>query len=160
MIQIGFSKRSGNVLSWIIRQITNARFSHCWLLIDDPYFGIPIVLQASTEGFTTITYSDFQIKNQVVTLINPKVSLDSGLHTAWSWLGTSYDTFGLIGMSFVMLGRVLKRRWNNPLASSSGMFCSEAIIKLLQLPNVAYPNADMLNPIDTGPEDLYNFLNK
>jgi len=158
MIQIGFSRINNNPLSWFIRKITKAQISHTWLLIDDPFFGIPMVLQASTEGFVPIPLEKFQQVSTVVNVIAPKISLDNAVHDFWKKLGTGYSYEGLVGMSWVELGRIFNRQWNNPLGSKTSFFCSQVVVLILQA--AGYPGIDALNPVDTGPEDLYNFLIK
>jgi hypothetical protein len=158
MVQVGFSYKSGNPLSWLIRKVTGSTCSHAWLLITDPYFGEPVVLQASLEGFTLDSYARFCTKNTVVAVVNPVIPLDAALHTAWPALGTPYDYLGLFGMSWVMLGRALRRNWKNPLSSSSEMFCSEAVVEQVLAP-AGYPGVASLGlPQDINPQALLSFL--
>jgi hypothetical protein len=157
-VQIGFSYKKGNILSWLIRKVSGSTCSHAWLLIDDPYFGTPVVLQASLEGFTLDTYTRFQASNTVVAVLVPAIPLDGALHTAWPALGTPYDYLGLLGMSWVMLGRALRRNWKNPLSSSGQMFCSEAVVEKLLIP-AGYPGVASLGlPQDVSPQALLAFL--
>ena len=158
MVSIGFSYKRGNPLSWLIRKVTGSACSHAWLLIDDPFFGIPVVLQASIEGFTLDSYARFQTSNTVVAVITPVIPLDEALHKAWASLGTPYDYLGLLGMSWVMLGRFFRRRWNNPLSRASEMFCSEAVDEKLLIP-AGYPDvASLVPPQDLSPDALLEFL--
>jgi hypothetical protein len=158
-VQIGFSYKKGNILSWLIRKVSSSTCSHAWLLIDDPFFGVPMVLQASIEGgFVPMPYARFLTSNTVVEVITPIIPLDAALHTAWPDLGTPYDYLGLFGMAWVMLGRLFHRMWNNPLSSSSEMFCSEAVVEAILIP-AQYPGVDSLGPDqDVSPQALRTFL--
>jgi hypothetical protein len=160
MVHIGFSYKKGNPLSWLIRKVTGSTCSHAWVLIDDPYFGVPVVLQASLEGFTLTTYARFQADNTVVDVVTPVIPLDAALHQAWQALGEKYDYTGLLGMAWVLLGRALRRTWKNPLSHADEMFCSEAIVEQLLIP-AGYPQVATLGglPQDVSPQVLRTFLN-
>lgn len=156
MIKIGFSTHKHNLLSAVIRWFTKSEVSHCWLLVDDPFFGAPMVLEASEVGLRLTNYADFKKANDVVFLVETPFPLDAGVHDAWGWLGSAYDFGGLFGMSFVMLGRWLKQKWGNPFASKSARFCSEAIVQILQ--DAKYPGSETCVAQETGPQDLLDFL--
>jgi hypothetical protein len=159
-ILLGFSYKKGNVLSWLIRKVTGSKCSHAWLLIDDPFFGVPVVLQASLEGFTLDTYSRFCASNEVVAIVQPAIPLDQPLRDAWQALGTPYDYLGLLGMSWVMLGRAFHRVWKNPLSSADEMFCSEAVVEQILIP-AKYPGVETLGlPQNVSPAQLLAFLQK
>jgi hypothetical protein len=158
VIRVGFSTGKKNVLSAVIRFFTGSKVSHAWLLLEDTYFGLPLVLEATTEGFRLIPYAKFQAKTTVIEVVDldPTYPVDSGVKQAAQWLGDSYDFGGLLGSAFVLVGRWLKRKWKNPSASSKAMFCSEAVVRVLQASS--YPGADQLDPEATTPQDLLDYL--
>lgn len=159
MIGVGFSTHTANPISRLIRWFTGSKVSHCWLLLEDSFFGVDVlmVMEATETGFRLIPYENFKAQgNDVVAVIVPDHSLDAGIKHAVRWLGAGYDFAGLFGSAFVMLGRWFKRRWRNPLDSPRSMFCSEAVTLVLQA--AAYPGADKLDPSATTPQDLLHFL--
>jgi len=158
MIAVGFSTQTKNPLSAIIRFFTGSPISHTWLLVEDPVFGMKMVMEADEFGIRLIPYDRFQLGNDIKYLITLNSNWDYGLGlaTAGEWLSSMYDFSGLIGMAFVVIGRWLKRKWNNPFASHSAMFCSELVVRFLQASQ--YPGTKDFVPEDTTPQDLLTFL--
>lgn len=155
-VQVGFST-SGDLISRVIRFFTKATVSHTFLVIHSPLLLENMVIEAAWAGFRMTTMSRFKTKNTVVALMEPVVPLDRGLKRAVSWLGESYDYTGLFGMAYViMLGRWLRRKVKNPGHNPHAVFCSEAVAMVLQ--ESRYPGADELNPSETTPGDLYEFM--
>lgn len=157
MIRVGFSTRTKSIFSRLIRWFTGSSVSHAWLVYDDAFFGEDMVIEATEVGFRLIPLANFKAEgNDVVAVVEPKSPLDVGLRAARTWIGESYDFGGLLGASVVILGRWLKRKWRNPLDSPRSMFCSEAVVMVLQASS--YPGAEKLDPSATTPQDLLNFL--
>lgn len=155
--RLGFSTpKKFNPISWIVRKFTKSRCSHTWFVYYDMDFEMDMVMEAHELGFRLIPYSRFEKHNQVVAIITPKTSLDAGLKWSAEWLGTAYDFAGLIGMAWVIIGRMLKKKWKNPLQVSHAMFCSEMAVTAMK--KSLYPNAGSLNQHETSPEDLLDFL--
>jgi len=77
---------------------------------------------------------------------------------AGRYLGSHYDFFGLFGMSFVSLGRVLRRKWKNPCNSTKAMFCSELVATVLK--DSRYPKTETGDfvPSKLSPQDLLEFM--
>ena len=117
-----------------------------------------MVLEATEGGFRIVPLDKFSQQNFVVAVFVPKHSIEAGLKAAVDWLGEHFDYTGLVGMAFVAMGRWLRRKWNNPWASSKAMFCSEAVVRVLQASN--YPGAEDMAPTGTSPEDLLEFFHK
>jgi len=156
VISIGFSYRSGNLVSWVIRKMTHSDVSHAWLLVDDVTLRGKIVMEAGFAGWETESYEQFLAQNTVVATIDMKCDLSKGIEAAREWLGSSYDFMGLLGAFVVIVGRWFKFMWHNPFNSSKTLFCSEAIARVLQEAN--YPGAASLDPGTVTPQDLYTFL--
>lgn len=156
MILIGFSTVPQNPFSRLIRAMTGSRVSHAWLLDTEGFHGVEVVIEATDVGFRLIPFDVFKKQNEVVATFTPPLSLEPGVRVAARWLGERYDFAGLFATSVVLLGRWLKRRWRNPVHSSDALFCSEAVVRVLQASG--YPEADKLVPEDTTPEDLLEFL--
>jgi len=146
-------------MSGLIRWFTKSKVSHAWLLFDDTFFGLQMVLEATEVGFRVLPFANFQAEgNDIVAVVQPAAPLEDGLKDAAQWLGESYDFVGLFGTSFVLLGRWLHRKWKNPLASPHAMFCSEAVTRVLQAAN--YPGSEALVPASTTPQDLLDFFSR
>jgi len=152
---VGFST-SNELVSRLIRFFTKAKVSHTFLVIRAPFLEEDLVIEAAWAGFRATTLRRFKKKNTVVALMKPAVPLDKGLRDALTWLGESYDFGGLFGMAFVLLGRWLRRKVRNPLHDSRAIFCSEANTLVLQASG--YPGADVLDPTETSPADLLEFM--
>jgi hypothetical protein len=157
VVSIGFSTpKSFNPVSWIIRKLTKSRASHTWFLYYDADFEMWMVMEAHELGFRLIPFERFRNRNEVVAIFTTKTSLSDGLKWAAKWLGTAYDFGGLIGMAWVVLGRILKRRWRNPLQNSHAMFCSEMALTVLQLSGVGW--SKLAEPHETSPQDLLDMF--
>lgn len=157
MIRVGFSTHTKSILSRIIRWFTGSKASHAWLLVDDPFFGMEMVMEATETGFRFIPYDNFKAEgNDIVAVLEPAYPLDEGVRQAARWLGESYDFAGLFGSIFVMMGRWLRRKWRNPFDKAHSMFCSEAVVQVLQA--AKYPGAEKFDPSATTPQDLLDFL--
>jgi hypothetical protein len=159
MVRVGFSTRTKNIFSRAIRWLTGSKTSHTWLLFDDTFFGLPMVMEATEVGFRLLPYDNFKAEgNDIIALIEPPYALDEGVQQAARWLGERYDFTGILGSVFVLLGRWLKKKWRNPLAGSKSMFCSEAVVRVMQA--AKYPGSDAFDPEATTPQDLLDFFVK
>lgn len=153
--RVGFSTSKGP-LSAVIRRVMRSPSSHAFLIYYDEDLGTDMVLEAVGEGFHLITLERVKKTSTVVEVIDLKRSLNQGLAFLAGWLGTRYDTAGLLGMGWVLAGRAIRRRWRNPFGSSKSMFCSEAITRALKADG--FPGVDGLDPEATSPADLMAFL--
>jgi hypothetical protein len=158
MIKIGFSTNTKNPLSRFIRWVTRSQYSHCFLIVEGAFFGVDMALEADQYGFRLVPLEQFAKQHDVRLVVTPRAPLDEGVRQAAGWLGESYDFTGLFGMAFVLFGRWLHRKWKNPLRAAHAMFCSEAIVYVLQAAN--YPGAAELDPSGTDPEALAEFLTR
>jgi len=153
--QIGFSTGTG-LVSRIIRWFTRSTVSHAWILYFDQEFGCDCILEATAEGFRIQSFEKFRSENRIIATFTPKIVLTPGFKSMAAWLGAYYDFGGLFGMAWVLLGRWLRRRWRNPLASSRTMFCSEAVARLCFA--AGYRGDIFEQPENTSPQDLYEFF--
>lgn len=158
MTHVGFSTpKAFNPVSWLVRKFTGAACSHAWFLYYDKDWGFDVVLEAHELGFRLLPYEHFKRQNNIIALFIPKMDIDVGLaRVAKEFLGRAYDFGGLLGMSVVLLGRFLKRKWRNPFQSSKAAFCSEACVLALLYSD--FPQAEHLLPHETSPQDLMNFF--
>lgn len=155
--QIGWSTPiQSNPLSWLIKKVTKSKASHVWFLVWDKDWEIEMVMEAHELGFRYVTLEQFKRMNNIVAVYMPTVDLDPGIKWAATWLGTGYDFAGLFGMAVVVLGRILKKKFSNPLQNSHAMFCSEMTVSVLRL--VKQPGIEALEPSTTTPQDLMDFL--
>lgn len=157
MVKVGFSTHGNNIVSRLIRWLTKSKASHAWLLVEDPFFGLEMVMEATETGFRLIPLANFKAEgNNIVALLEPSSPLDEGVKQAGKWLGEHYDFAGLFGASVVILGRWLRRKWRNPFGSPKSMFCSEAVVRVMQASK--FPGAEGLDPEATTPQDLLDFF--
>ena len=151
MVKIGFST-TNKILSRLIRKVTGAKVSHVWFLVE--VYEKSFVIQADIGGVTITPFSDWEKKWRVVEIVSPKIEIN--LAPAWDMLGQKYDYAGLVGCAWVYLGRVFKKKWANPLASSHALFCSEYILDVLKTDN--YPGTADIIGDRFSPEDLLKLL--
>ncbi len=160
MVYVGFSTpRRWNPLSALIRAMMRSSVSHAWLLVEDPAFQLRLVLEAHTTGFRLVSFARFVRDNRVVALVEPGHPIDPGLPEAGGWLGDQFDVLGLFGIFLALVGRWFSRkRWKNPFTSTHALFCSEAVVRVLQAAH--YPGAERLEDETTTPQDLLDFLGR
>lgn len=156
--RIGFSTAKGlpGLVSKVVSFFSGARVSHAWLLYYDHDFECDAVMEAHEMGFRLMSFKTFKRKNNVVKVFVPRAPIDHGLVECVAWLGNAYDFAGLIGMSWVMLGRLFKARWRNPFRSKRSQYCSEAVIRVMKA--AKYPGAEKLSPDDSDPGSLLALL--
>lgn len=154
-ISVGFSSGRGPV-PWLIRRLTSSRVSHTFFLFRDPVFDADMVLEAVATGFHLVPYERWKVGHAIVAEVPIHKDLRRGMRHIASLIGTHYDYAGLFGALVVLAGRWLKHKWHNPFRSRRSMFCSEAIVRVLAASS--YPGASALDPEDTTPQDLLDFL--
>jgi len=147
---------SRSPVSRIIRWLTQSTVSHVAVLYRDEALDMQVVLEASTHGYTLTAYEVWLRRNRLVRSITADADLLAGLRKVAHEMGEEYDYGGLFGMVFVLLGRRLKRTWHNPLQSNRALFCSEAVVKILQAGGCQ--RARDVVPETTSPEDLLQLL--
>lgn len=113
-----------------------------------------MVLEAAMLGFTMRPLDAFLRAGNVLVATVPVEGTEDSVRKALEWLDEFYDYMGLVGMSVVMLGRLLGRQWHNPLRNPRALFCSESVTKILQAAGMV-PGLD---PGATSPEDLLERL--
>ncbi len=153
MIRVGFSTNR-TILSWAIRKFTKSKVSHCFFIVN--LWGTECVLEAAGLGVVALPLSEFLKNNQIVTIYGLGLQDNHTMQQAISLLGKPYDFLGLLGFLWVLIGRRLGRSWKNPVHSENQLFCSEAIVRVLQKSN--YKGASLLDPEQTSPQDLLVFL--
>jgi hypothetical protein len=160
MVFVGFSTpRLWNPLSALIRWMTRSRTSHAWLLVEDPAFGLRLVLEAHSTGFRLVSFTRFVKDNKVVALVAPARPLEEALPAAGEWLGESFDLLGLFGIFLTLVARWFRQRpWKNPFPTPSALFCSEAVVRALKA--ARYPGSDALDDEATSPADLLAFFER
>jgi hypothetical protein len=115
-------------------------------------------MEAHEVGFRLTPLKLFEKSNRIVKMVHPKNPIDAGVkRIAQRYLGTMYDYAGLIGMTAVMIGRFLKRKWKNPFRGSKSVFCSEAVI-LAMKHSVGYEHLKLDS--DSSPQDLYDWFER
>ena len=148
--------RTNKLVSRTIRLLTRSRISHTAISYLDHVLNQRIVLEADLSGYRLIPLNLFLRENKLVREIEIDHDLSTGLSQIANYLGSSYDFSGLFGGVFVLLGKWLGRAWKNPFQNPHAMFCSEAIVIILQ--NSNYPGSERLVAANTSPADLLIFL--
>lgn len=161
---VGFSTpKAFNPVSWLIRKITKSQVSHAWVAYHSDLFDLDMVMEAHELGFRSLTFENFKAKNKIVKTFPVDVDITPGLRLLATSLGDTYDYGGLFGMSFVLMGNWLKRKFKkwrkvvrNPWHSAKRMFCSEAVVIMLQASNSRMVKD--LVPENTSPQMLMDIL--
>lgn len=156
-IRVGFSTpKYFNPVSWVVRRFTGSKASHAFFVYHDTDFDMDMVMEAHELGFRLTPFEHFSKHNKIVALVTPKNPIDIGTKKiAQRYLGSMYDYAGLVGMAVVMVGRFLKRKWQNPWRGSRYVYCSEAVI----LAMLASPGYEVLGiESDDDPQDLLNYF--
>ena len=152
--RIAFSTSKDSWISKIIRWFSNSTVSHCFFVYYDEDWKREMVLEATEGGFRIVPYSFYE--NEVVKIFIPKYSIEEGLKQSIDWLTEGYNYWGLFGMSWVELGKWLKKKWKNPLRSSNTMFCSELIARVMMVSS--YPGIEDWDIQSIDPEMLMDFF--
>jgi hypothetical protein len=155
MIKIGFST-SRSLISRAIRWATRSKVSHCFFVVDDDYFGIPLVMEAARNGYALVPFEGYANGREIVAIFEPAYPLDEGVKASAKWLGTRYDDLGVLGMGLVIVAKWFGRKVKNPLASSHAVFCSEVLARVLIASK--YPGSSKLDPNDASPQEMLDFL--
>ena len=157
-VTIGFSTpKKWNPLSWLIKKLTKSEVSHAWLLVDDPVFGVRMVMDSHLTGLRLIPFEHFLEGSTVLALVVPQWDLDQGLLKQSKDIGDGYDVWGLAGVAYVRLMWIwFRSKVRSPLRSPGALFCSEAVTRVLQFSK--YPESEILDPEGVSPEDLLTFF--
>lgn len=157
---VGFSTpRLWNPFSALIRVMSGSPFSHAWLLVEDPFFQLRLVMEAHTTGFRLISLARFVKDNKVLELVVPAHSLEAGLPETGEWLGDAYDVRGLFSIFLATLGQLIThKKIADRRHASKGLFCSEAVVRSMKAAN--YPGAHLLGNETTSPSALFEFFKK
>jgi hypothetical protein len=158
--RIGFSTPNWfNPVSWLVRTVTGSKASHAFFVYHDTDFDLEMVMEAHELGFRLTPLKHFEKYNKIVKLVSPRNPIEVGLkHIARRYLGSEYDFGGLFGMSWVMLGRFLQRKWKNPWRSSKNVFCSESVILAMKM-SPGYEHMHLVAG-NSSPQDLYDWFSK
>jgi hypothetical protein len=115
-----------------------------------------VVMHATSIGFNIETWARFRIRAHNTIMFSCKTPLDDAIKKLADYLGTRYNYSGLFGAILQLIaswfGRYIKNPWNNPRK----LFCSEAIVLLLQYAKV--PGSEQFVPASTSPEMLLEYM--
>lgn len=166
MLWICFS-RSGSLLSRAIRWVTGGKFSHAYLMWEEPTLGW-VRMEAGWSGYhLTLAprpIKDFEIlRLGEVSAVHREVALPLEndylpvVRRAASWLGAPYDYTGAAGFLWTALGNAVSGRWwRNPLSSPRALFCSEAIAQVLK--DQGHKALVDVDPSTVSPQRLLDLL--
>jgi hypothetical protein len=116
---------SDTFVSKAIRYFSGGRVSHVEIGLN--IYNTPMVLQSTIGGVQLETRQNAIDSNSLFAEYIIKPNLIDGIKSGFDHLGEHYDYPGLFGYLWVLTGRWLKQKWNNPLASSHAWVCSEFV---------------------------------
>jgi len=130
IFKVGYTKSNSALSRWI-RWCTRGDASHAYIVFDEVPLVGHIAFEAAWCGWRMTTRA--RIKGEQREIEIKSVYPEAAYKAACDWLDEYYDYLGLLGEAWVMIGRVLGKKWENPLAAKAHhMFCSEAQIYILQ----------------------------
>lgn len=136
-MKIIFSKRPGNLISWLIRKWIKKEYSHTAFLIN--LFDTDLVFESSIEGVNVVTLSDFLIKNEIVKEYDISKYIQKEL--LMKYLFSNIDG----GFSFIsFLGIFLKNKTIG-MDGEKEMICSEFVARAIGVDSV---DLDHISPKD------------
>jgi hypothetical protein len=145
-VHIGFST-TGGWLSRIIRKMTAAPVSHCFLVFHSEAFGKDMVLEASGRGFRMMSWRRFDRGNKLVAMYRlnlPEQKQREAFEQLGDRLGDAYDTLSLFGF--------LLRKWfrlkRTPFDSRDKLICSEVVALFLEWAGVPFDDIGVVTPRD------------
>lgn len=152
MTRLTFSRPKRWVLwSWLIQKVTRSRASH--VLIRTPVLGCDCFIHATVGGVKITPAARYMRGREVVAEFRIMRKLDSGITHAMSHVGARYDYAGILGFLWVVLAwRLFRKRIKNPLASPTGVVCSEFVLELNHGKQI--PEWLGLDPERTHPQHL------
>jgi hypothetical protein len=161
MIRVGFSRARGAwaILSRVIMAITGRPYSHVWLLLEgsDAVRGVPMVLEASIEGYRLVPYEHFARGRDVVRVLDSPIPLGRAVDAAMARLGAAYAAMGLVGAGWVVAARRwARKRVRQPFRSPDAMFCSEAVAVIMI--EAGYPIDAETDPEAVTPGDIEDWI--
>lgn len=165
MLWIVFTK-DNSLLSRAIRWVTRGQYSHALIMWEDKRLGGWLRMEAGWDGYhiRPMAFKHMDARKLELLTQSDMVAMpltddyDGVLRICAQWLGRRYDYEGAAGFLWVALGRLIRRKLKNPLASSRALFCSEAIAAALkELGHPAFTDAE---PATVSPQDLMNRLRR
>ena len=158
MFSISFSTGKHSWISWAIRKMTRSRVSHAFLTYRDETLDDLWLLEADRGGFMAQRRAVFERDNVIVIDVPVDIPIEA-VRAADRWVGeVGYDYEGLIGNAIARIANWCRFKVRSVVHAPKSMFCSEAMVRLLQL--AKYPGIEGLVPWKTDPEMLLQFLTK
>ncbi len=151
-IRVGFSTTNERI-SRLIRWWTQSEVSHTFIVYYDETLDAEMVLDVAWSGYRVVPWSTFECDNQIVALIEPPVDMLPGLRAVARWLGRPYDW-----KAFARFSRWARVFVRHPVSNYKSLICTEVVIHALRISG--YPGAEELEPKDTSPQQLFDFLSR
>lgn len=136
-MKIIFSKRPGNLISWLIRKFIKKEYSHTAFLVD--LFGINLIFESSLEGVNVVTLEDFLIKNKIVKEYDITKIVNKDL--LMRYLFSNIDG----GFSFISFVGILFKNKTIGMDGEKEMICSEFVARAIGVNSV---DLDHISPSD------------
>lgn len=145
-MKIGF-KSSDGVTGDLIQWITNSKWTHCFIVLDDTLEGDPIVFESAAYGGVRLNLLS-QYKNATIELYEIPGNLT--IKPLYEYIGATYGYLEILGFVVAKCFRFK----HNPI--SKDYICSEIALRFLLENNVK--GFDQLDPNKTAPGDLYKIV--
>ena len=154
-VRIGFSTSRG-IVSAAIRKVTRSKYSHAWVSFRDETLGKVVVMHATRYGYKIEPWRRFVRHVKLGPQFRMERDLTTGIRYVADWLGTMYDFPSILGFLWVALKRWIGKKIRNPFRSSRWLFCSEAVVLILQ--KSAVVGSHLLDKDSTDPQALLEFM--
>lgn len=145
MITIGFSRHKGFApLSWLIRLCEGTSFSHAYLRFRSESLDRDMIYQATGSGVNFVGTVLFEQTAQVVEEYSIEID-DATRKKLLQWCvdnaGKPYGRMQILGISLVMLAKLVKLRIRNPFPNGNGAYvCCELVYAALEYIGIAGPS--------------------
>lgn len=133
-MKIIFSKRPGNLISWLIRKWIKKPYSHTAFMFN--LFETDLVFESSVEGVNVVTKQDFMIKNIIVKEYDISELVNKDLML--KYLFSNIDG----GFSFLAFVGILFKNKTIGMDGEKEMICSEFVARALGIKNVDLDHID------------------
>ena len=112
-----------------------------------------MIVHTTVGGVQVDFRRKWEKSNKIVGEFRPKVDVSPGVQHTLSLLGEKYDYVGLLGYLLVVFWwRWFGRKIKNPMASPTGLVCSELLVHLAHDGDI--PEWSEMDPERTTPQDL------
>lgn len=148
-MKIIFSKRPGNLISWLIRKWIKKPYSHTAFSVN--LFNTDLIFESSVEGVNVVTINDFLIKNEIVKEYDISELVKKEL--LMQYLFSNIDG----GFSFISFVGIFFKNKTIGMDGEKEMICSEFVARAIGMDAV---DLDHVSPKEVEDYILKRFKNE